>query len=134
MQECAGDCQCSRIDTDEAANNERYCAQDMSRCAMSLYQIDEYAPKQTEAQGACPHLPEMNANAGKCYFPWNSFYYTSSGNFPPCLHLIYKGGIDNLIDKEPMDVVNSKAMIDLRKSIMRGIVPEICRDAQCPFI
>jgi MoaA/NifB/PqqE/SkfB family radical SAM enzyme len=70
----------------------------------------------------------------KCYFPWNSIYYTTEGNFAPCLHLVYKGGFANILEGGIDGVWNGRHMRALRQSIIDGEVHPFCRDAQCPFI
>lgn len=70
----------------------------------------------------------------KCYFPWSTFYITTDGSFAPCLHLIYKGGIGNVLKEGIEGVWNNKNMQELRKCIIEGKVPSICKNAQCPFI
>jgi MoaA/NifB/PqqE/SkfB family radical SAM enzyme len=70
----------------------------------------------------------------KCYFPWNSIYYTTEGNFAPCLHLVYKGGFANIYREGIDGVWNGKIMQELRSSIMDGKIHELCRDAQCLFV
>ena len=73
-------------------------------------------------------------NFSKCYYPWESFYILTDGSFAPCLHLIYKGGIGNIVDEGIQGAWNSERMQLLRKNIMAGKVDPLCRDTQCPFI
>ena len=70
----------------------------------------------------------------KCYFPWTNFYITTDGSFAPCLHLIYKGGVGNVLEEGIQGVWNNQKMQQLRSDILEGRVNPVCRNAQCPFL
>ena len=68
-----------------------------------------------------------------CYLPWNTAFITTEGNFAPCLLLMYKGGIDNVIGKDFSKIWNSDLMMELRRSIIDGKVHPLCKGASCIF-
>lgn len=70
----------------------------------------------------------------KCYYPWTYYYIATDGSFAPCLHLIYKGGIGNILEEGIEGVWNNKIMQELRRCIIEGKVHPMCKNAQCPFI
>lgn len=79
-------------------------------------------------------LQKQKNNISHCYYPWNSVYYTTEGSFAPCLHLIYKGGVGNVLNNNFAEVWNSEQMQKLRQDIINGVIPEICKNTQCPFV
>jgi MoaA/NifB/PqqE/SkfB family radical SAM enzyme len=88
----------------------------------------------TESMDNIMVVSNNNKKIRNCYFPWNSIYYTTEGDFAPCLHLVYKGGIANILERSLQEVWNGIEMQKLRLSIIKGVVPQCCADTQCPFV
>lgn len=75
-----------------------------------------------------------SSNIHMCYYPWYEICITTEGLFAPCIHLLYNGGIDNIFGKEFSSVWNSVQMQKMRDDIINWKIPDICKDAQCPYV
>jgi len=68
----------------------------------------------------------------ECGYPWEWLMINIDGNVRPCCYA--KKFIGNLYEMSSDEIWNGVAMQEVRRKILAGEIPELCRGADCKFV
>lgn len=71
---------------------------------------------------------ETNNGFKKCHFPWSHYYVSWDGYVPPCCAKPFPKELNfgNVFNKNIMETLNNKAMVDWRKLWFKNETPSFC--------